>query len=200
MSLYTDIQSCQNNWQFPLVRKRILVRTPINLVVTHNPLLRDLWLFDPTPYVGGDTSDYVYLVILPDYTPSNNFPTERGYKTTFSQRTANFSTRERVFEATVKQSQAFIYYIINQLIAISESSSTTQHHPIRVIDTCLPDGLGGSPVQGSGTVTIQGQDKGTIRYGRIDITKEPQGLVTENGMDYCIGGWSFKFTELGLRY
>ena len=195
MTLLADIQAAQVCWQFPLTRKRILIRTPISLVSQLNPQLKDLHLFDPNNYDVDDTDAYVHLVLMPGYSPSNNFQAERGFQTQFSNRAAVYSTRERTFEATVAQPQAFLYYIVNRLVAISETSALATHAPIKIIDTCLPEGAGLAS-----SVTIQGGDLGTIRYGRIDITKEPAaGLISFEGSDYCVGSWSFKFTELALR-
>lgn len=193
MTLLSEIQQAQSQWLYPLFNKRILIRTPIALVQQYNPNHLNLQFFDPTNYVTGDNDNYVYMVMFPEYESEDEFLADRKYKpASNSSAIAVPSTLRRGFRAVVRQSSAMYFNILQQLVVSSETSSFQRHTPIRVIDSCLPEN--------KGNTMLGGGDIGTVRYGRIDISKRPGGLLTSGLEDHCISKWEFKFSEAELRY
>lgn len=191
MTLLSEIQAAQSQWLFPLVRKRLLVRTPLTLVGQFNPDHLDLRFFDSTNYTSDDDDSSVYLVLFPKYAPLDDFAAERGYKNQYNGTGASASTKRLAFEASIIQSPFRYYEIVQQLSNISESSGNNQHKAIQVIDFCFPD---------AGSVVYSGGDKGVVRNGRIDILTKPDGIVSWEGQSYCLSPWEFKFTSVQLGY
>lgn len=192
MALYDDIITAQSQWFYPLRNKRLLIRTPISVVSAFNPPPQALRFFDPTAYDSTDNNNFVYMVLFPTYESEDNFQVQREYKSSPTQSAiATPSTLRRGFRATVIQPHLVFFKIMQQLCVISETSGFNRHTPIKVIDCCLPET--------SPNVSVNG-DVGTIRYGRIDITKRPGGSISWENVDYCLGGWEFKFSDSQLRF
>lgn len=197
MTYYTDIQSAQSRLLPPYASKRLLVRSPLSIIESLNPDKFNLWQFDPTFYDGEDTADYVYLVFFPRYTPEDDTFGEAAYKNTFA-RSAVFAptTERRGFTVAITQPLRVFYDVVNRLVEISKTSSFTTHAPVKIIDFCRPE------IGDSSNVISEG-DVGTIRYGRIDIKKQPTFTREQNfaGIDaeYCLEPWEFKFSEAKLR-
>lgn len=184
MTLLTEIQAAQSLLIRPFVTKPLLIRTPLAIASELNPNNYNLWFFDPTNY--GDSGDYVYLRLWPKYEADDKPTGDRGYYPTFNGTAMRYSTIRREFTATVNQSQAFVYRIVERLALIANTSSP--HAPIKIIDFC-------SPEVGAATYT---DGEASIRYGRVDVEKRPT-MVRGVQMDYCIDGWSFRFSEASLR-
>lgn len=193
MTLLQDIQSAQYLCLPPFTNKRVLVRVPLTVVATFNPQKRSLWLFDPTHYETSDTDDYVYLRLFPQYVPEEDILGDRAFKPTFNGTVANHATVRRGFQATIIQSQAFIYSIVERIAKIAATSSYSKYTPIKIIDFCYPEAL-----DDSNTILL-GNEYATIRYGRIIITKIPPFIRGIDGSEYCREAWEFKFTEAKLR-
>jgi len=192
MTLLTEIQSAQSVLHPPFVTKQILVRSPIRVIELFNPTHQNLWLFDPTHYDGTDTDDYVYLRLFPKYTPQNEPLAERAFKPTFSRITASTATVQRTFQATVFQSQGFVYRIIERLVLIAETSTFNRYTPIKIVDFCWPEAIDDSKT------ALLGGEPATIRFGRIDISKSPAMVRGWKG-EYCQSEWEFKFSEAKYR-
>ena len=193
MTLLQDITAVQNLCLPPFTNKRILLHIPLTVVATINPQSRSLWLFDPSHYDSSDTSDYVYLRLFPQYTPEDDYLGDRAFKPSFNGTIANYSTTRRGFRATVVQSQAFLYYIVERVAAIAVTSTYGVYTPIKIIDFCRPEAT-----DDPNTIMVV-QEYATIRYGRIDITKIPSLIRGVDGSDYCKDDWEFKFTSVTLR-
>ncbi len=193
MTLLQEIQSAQTLCIPPFISKRILLRVPLTVVATLNPQSRSLWLFDPNHYDSSDTNDYVYLRLFPQYTPEDDYLGDRAFKPSFNGTVANYSTTRRGFRATVVQSQAFLYYIVERVAAIAATSTYGVYTPIKIIDFCRT-----AADYDPSTIAIGGE-YATIRYGRIDIIKIPSLIRGVDGNDYCKDDWEFKFTSVTLR-
>jgi hypothetical protein len=183
MTLLSEIQSAQSQLIRPFVAKQLLIRTPLALVEQFNPNHYFLWMFDSTNY--GDSSDYVYLRLFPEY-ESNDTPTgEKGYTATYNGSAIRNSTTRQKFKAAVKQQQYFIFQIIDKLAKIADTSRP--HTPIKVIDFCRPDF---DPV-------LYTDGYASIRYGRIDI-EQPPSVVRSLYGDYTKNPWLFSFEDYRL--
>ncbi|MEW5859805.1 MAG: hypothetical protein AB1861_20870 [Cyanobacteriota bacterium] len=184
MPLRDDILTYQSQHQCigPYIRKRLLIRTPVAVVESVSPTGIYLDLFDTTLYTGDDTTDYIYLRILPDYDQENDNLGEGGLRNTFSSPGVYaVSTVRRGFRATVSDRRRVILDIIRRLIDISKSSSYIKFAPIKVIDFCLPE-FGASIFNG---------ELATVRWGEI-ITDNLPGLT---GKGYLKADWNFTFKE-----
>jgi hypothetical protein len=185
MTLLSSIQDAQSFLVRPFVVKQLLIRTPLALVEQFNPNHYFLWMFDPNTTTYGDTSDYVYLRLFPEY-ESADVPTgEKGYAPSFSGTVIRNSTTRQKFRAAVKQQQYFIFQIIDMLAKIANTSNP--HTPIKVIDFCRPDF---EPVSYS-------DGYASIRYGRIDI-EQPPAVVRALYGDYTKNPWLFSFEDYRL--
>ena len=87
---------------------------------------------------------------------------------------------------------AFIFYIIERLALIANTSSYATYTPIKVVDFCSPES------SDDPNTAVYNGELATIRYGRIDIEKRP-AIVRGFNMDYCTSEWEFKFSEVNLR-
>lgn len=195
MALIDDLTDAQAQWLHPLRSKRLLIRTPIALLTTFSVPASLYRFFDPTHYDGTDTDDYVYLTLFPQYESESEAIVERKYQPTFSRGAIAFpSTVRHGFRAVVDRQPDMVFFkIVEQLVEISETSSSSVHSPVKAIDFCLPESSGNTNVTSEG-------DLGSIRYGRIDITKRPSGSIRWEGRDYAIAPWEFSFREAKLRF
>jgi hypothetical protein len=190
MTLLTEIQAAQSQLLLPFINKQLLVRSPLSVIELFNPNQYNLWQFDSGNY--GDSSDYVYLRLFPSYESTNEVQGDRGFKPSFNGTVAQHTTTRRTFTATVRQQTAFIFYIIERLALIANTSSYATYTPIKIVDFCSPEAI-----DDPNTATYNGE-LATTRYGRIDIEKRP-AIVRGFQMDYCLSEWEFKFSEVDLR-
>ncbi len=190
MTLLTEIQAAQSQLLLPFTIKPLLVRSPLSIVQLLNPNFCNLWQFDPSNY--GDSSDCVYLRLFLNYEVTNEVQGERGFSPTFNGTTAKHTTTRRIITATVRQQTAFIFYIIERLALIANTSSYATYTPIKVVDFCSPES------SDDPNTAVYNGELATIRYGRIDIEKRP-AIVRGFNMDYCTSEWEFKFSEVNLR-
>lgn len=185
MTLLADIITAQSQLIRPFVAKQLLIRTPLALVEQFNPNHYFLWMFDPSTTIYGDTSDYVYLRLFPEYESNDESSGEKGYTSTYSGVAIRNSTTRPKFKAGVRQQQYFIFQIIDKLAKIADTSRP--HTPIKVIDFCRPDF---DPV-------IYADGYASIRYGRIDI-EQPPSVVRGLYGDYTKNPWLFSFEDYRL--
>lgn len=193
MALIDDINSAQSAIKLPFANKPILIRTPLTLVDTYNPNRLQLWLYDPTNYITEDNNDWVYLRLFPQYEPTDE-PVKSGkYSHTFnSSAVANIGAIRRSFTATVKQSSKVIFDLIFQLSFISATTTFSKHSPIKIIDFVRPES--------KGSKILIGSEAGTVRNGRIDITRYPTFVRGIDGTEYCRNEWAFKFSDVDLNF
>ena len=193
MTLINDINSAQSVIKLPFANKPLLIRTPISLVDAYNPNRLQLWIYDPTNYLTQDNNDWVYLRLFPQYEPADELIAEGKYSHTFnSSAVANLSAIRSGFNATVRQSSKVIFDLIFQLAYISATTSFSRHSPIKIIDFIRPEP--------NKTVIQSNSESGTVRNGRIDITQYPTFIKGFDGQEYCKNGWSFKFSQVDLKY
>lgn len=183
MTLLSEIQSAQSQLIRPFVAKQLLIRTPLTLVEQFNPNHYFLWMFDPTSY--GDSADYVYLRLFPEYESADEKSGDKGYFPSYSSTVIRNSTTRQKFKAGVKQQQYFIFQIIDKLAKIADIARP--HTPIKVIDFCRPDF---DPV-------LYTDGNASIRYGRIDI-EQPPSVVRGLYGDYTRNPWLFSFEDYRL--
>jgi hypothetical protein len=190
MTLLSEIQAAQSQLLPPFINKQLLVRSPLTVIQLFNPNHYNLWQFDSGNY--GDSSDYVYLRLFPGYESANEVQGDRGFKPSFNGTVAQHTTTRRTFTATVRQQTAFIFYLVERLALIANTSSYTTYTPIKIVDFCSPEAI-----DDPNTAAYNGE-LATTRYGRIDIEKRP-AIVRGFQMDYCTSEWEFKFSEVDLR-
>ncbi|MEH1789996.1 MAG: hypothetical protein V7L23_31630 [Nostoc sp.] len=190
MTLLSEIQAAQSQLLLPFINKQLLVRSPLSVIQLFNPNHYNLWQFDSGNY--GDSSDYVYLRLFPGYESTNEVQGDRGFKPSFNGTVAQHTTTRRIFTATVRQQTAFIFYIIERLALIANTSSYTTYTPIKIVDFCSPEAIDDV------NTSVYNGETGTIRYGRIDIEKRP-AIARGFQMDYCLTNWELKFSEVDLR-
>jgi len=207
MATLAEIQSAQSklidvNTGNPInyVFKRILINIPISLITLFNPNNYKLWRFDPNHYDSLDDNNHVYMILFPDYSPEDKFLGEQGLNEGFTTPAiTNVSSYRRIYNAKVNsQREDFFYYILERLIKISNTSNFgTYYVPIKIIDFCFPEA---SDDTISSNITSNGEI-GTIRWGKIEIGKRPDGLVLNptTGQNYFLSDWDFKFYELDIR-
>jgi hypothetical protein len=194
MTTYSNIQSAQSTWVYPLVRKRFLIQIPVSYVDTYNPNYKDLRFYDSTQYSSDDTTNTVYLVLFPDYEGGDEYSQTRKYEATSLGSSAVASTVRFGCKCSVKQSPIRHFHMVFNLVRTSENSNLTGHVPIKIIDFNLPDMTGQLT-----NVTSMG-DVGTIRYGRIEIIKKPSNPINFQGDVYCGTPWEFSFSDINLTY
>lgn len=201
MSTLTAIQDAQSILINPLTgsvynytHKRLLVRIPISLVDVFNPNKEELWRFDPTLYNGTDTNSFVYLVFFPEYTSEDEVLSGQGLKVGFSVSSlANLSTMRRGFSCSISQRNSFYFYILERVLKLSNLSTGYGYTPIKVIDFCLPE------PNDEGFNVVSHSEIGTVRFGKIEITKRPEGTIFWQGGNYFKSDWDFRFIEAKLR-
>lgn len=186
MTLLTDIQSAQSSLIRPFVTKPLLIRTPLAVVQEYLPNNLYLYVFDPDYTTYGDTSNFVYLRLFPQYEAADETQGERGYFPSYSGTVIRNSTTKTKFKVLVQQQQYFIFQIINQLARIANSS--IPHTPIKVIDFCRPD---------SNPITYP-DGKASVRYGRIDI-EQPPSAIRSTHTEFTKNPWLFTFEDYRLR-
>lgn len=185
MTLLSKIQLAQSQLIRPFVAKQLLIRTPLALVQQYNPNHYFLWMFDSNTTAYGDTSDYVYLRLFPEYEATDENLGEKGYVATYNGTAIRNSPTRQKFKAGVKQQQYFIFQIIDMLSKIADTS--IPHTPIKVIDFCRPNL---NPV-------LYADGYASIRYGRISIEQEPSVVSSLYG-DYTKNPWIFMFEDYRL--
>lgn len=185
MTLLDNIIAAQSQLVRPFVNKPLLIRTPISLVAEFNPNSYFLWMFDSTNY--GDSSNYVYIRLFPQYESADKPIAGKGYKPTFARSAIAPTTTRLGFRCGVSQQQFFIFQIIKKLSVICDTSEP--HAPIKVIDFCRPD---------FDDFVSYTDGMATVRYGRIDI-EQPPAIVRGLNMDYTKNPWIFSFEDYRLK-
>jgi hypothetical protein len=186
MSIRDDVIAWnqQNQCFGQVTRRRLLVRSHIDTITQLNPQHKHLDLFDTTAFDASDTTSYIYLRIFSNADSDNEVYGEGGLRNTFSQ-SAVFAptTVRRGIRCTVTDRRRLILDVLRQLINISETAAFNKYAPIKIIDEITPE---------------VGEER-TIRYGAIQIDKQPGLIKRGEGEFYCTSDWDFLFREAKLR-
>jgi hypothetical protein len=167
--------------------KRILIKCPESVISAYNPPV--------TVLEGTVPNQFLRLYVEPgDYQLTNNQENETRYNNGFSSVTLSPALMRRTLRLKIKDDRVLLRAIVEELAALSYTSTYQQHVPIELHDYCRPEREDIKAAIATSTEAF------TVRHGMIDPAKiESGGAFTFVNQDRVLEGWTFEFAELKLR-
>ena len=172
--------------------KRVLIQCPNDITAR---------LAVPADFIETVTGQTFLKLFLPDrssYTESKNYPSSAPtISRSFISAIASIKPYERSIEFKINDQRQCFFDAIKDISRRQTSSTYTLKTPINLIDYVLPEDNDRALAIANATP----YEPFTVRTGYIEEPKAGGGTV---GLDelgsYIQNGFTFKFTEIGLRY